>query len=173
MKTSILAAAAAILLATAGQAFAHDFTHGDLTIEHPHARVIIPSRPAAAFFTVRNKGEADRLLEASSPAFARVELHGHVMKDGVVRMFKKDGVEVPAGGAAPLQSGGDHVMLFDPARPLKVGDSFPLTLTFEKGGAVEVMVKVEPLQATGGHGADKMDPGKMDHGKMDHGGHKH
>ncbi|MEZ5862209.1 MAG: hypothetical protein R3D28_25105 [Geminicoccaceae bacterium] len=36
-------------------------------------------------------------------------------------------------------------MLFELGAPLVEGDSFPLTLTLEKAGAVEVEVTVEPV----------------------------
>lgn len=150
MKTVLSALAAAALACLATTATAHDFTHGDLKIDHPYARMVIPSRPAAAFFTVHNKGDADRLVSAASPAYARVELHSHEMKDGVVKMFQVDGVDVPAGGMAELKSGGHHVMLFEPTQKLKIGDSFPLTLHFAKAGMVEVVVKIEPLKNSGG-----------------------
>ena len=169
---SLLAAASAVLL-SAGLA-----TAGDITVENAKARVIVPTNPAAAYFTIKNAGAADKLVGVSTPAFARAELHTHKMEGDVARMLKIEALEVPAKGEAALKSGGDHVMLFEAAKPLKVGDSFPLTLTFEKAGAVEIEVTVAPLKETMDHSAH----GKGHEGhhgghhnagdkKMDHSGH--
>ncbi|MEM9724054.1 MAG: copper chaperone PCu(A)C [Pseudomonadota bacterium] len=132
-------------LAGPGVAVAHEFDAGDLHIDHPYARVIIPSRPAAAYFTIENKGADDRLLGASTPAFGRVELHTHEASNGVVRMRKVPHINVTSDEGAQLQPGGDHVMLFDMVEPLQVGDKFPMTLRFERAGEVDVVVHVEPI----------------------------
>lgn len=163
MKRFLIAAIAALLVspALAGEHDGMDHkgmdamadpapaTVGALTVSAPKARVTIPSRPAAAYFSVANAGGADRLVAASSPAFGRVELHTHLHQDGVMKMMKVEAIDVPAEGEAALAPGGDHVMLFDAVEPLKIGDSFPLTLTFEKAGDVEIMVPVKPIQPAG------------------------
>ncbi len=60
------------------------------------------------------------------------------------------GVPVLAAQGLELKPGGPlHVMLTDLKQPLKAGDSFPLTLTFEKAGLRDVIVKVERLGAMG------------------------
>lgn len=48
----------------------------------------------------------------------------------------------PAGGAVAFKPGGLHVMLMDLERDLKPGDTFSLTLKFEKAGARSVQVTV-------------------------------
>lgn len=152
---------------------AHEFKKGSLMIDHPFARANIPERPAAAYAKIMNSGnEDDRLIAASSPAAGRVELHTHLMENGIARMRPVEAIEVPAGGAAELKPGGNHIMLFDLAEPLKKGDKFPLTLTFEKAGAVEVTVNVEALAGNGHkhgdhsqHGEDKKHGDHGDHGK--------
>ena len=162
MRLSFIAAAAAFLFASMGAASAHQTQAGDLTIEHPHARIVIPSRPGAAYFIVHNKGAADELVRAATPAFGRVELHTHKMEGETMRMIEVEKIAVPAAGKAELKSGGDHVMLFEPTGELKVGDSFPMVLTFAKQGDVEITVVVAPLEKSGG----------MDHsGHKDHSGH--
>ena len=56
-------------------AIAHDYTLGNLRIEHPYARPTPPgARTAGAYFTVRNAGKAaDRLLQVFSPVAQTVE----------------------------------------------------------------------------------------------------
>ena len=84
----------------------------------------------------------DRLLSASAPIAKAVELH-HMQMDGdVMRMRPVDGIVVAAGRTVELKPGGLHVMFVGLNKTLKAGDSFPLTLRFEKGGDVKVDMKV-------------------------------
>jgi len=46
-----------------------------------------------------------------------------------------------------FQPGGNHVMLMQVKKPLRKGDSFPMTLIFEKAGDVQIRVTVEPIGA--------------------------
>jgi periplasmic copper chaperone A len=161
------ALSAALLFAAAPGAFAHDFTLGALKIDHPWARASAgPARNGAAFFAVENSGRADRLVAASGDVAQRVELHVHRMEGNVMQMRQVEAVEVPAGGTAILQPGGFHVMLIGLEQPLKEGDRFPLTLTFEQAGEITVEVKVEAVASMGPHGAGH---GAGGHGGMQHG----
>lgn len=139
-----LAAALAASLAGVAPAAAN----GPLTVEDARARILLPSRPGAAWLTIRNAGGEDRLVGAESPAAERVELHTHIHEDGVMAMRKVEAIDVPAGGEAALEPGGDHLMLFGLKGGLKTGDRFLLTLVFEKAGAVTVEVRVAPLAET-------------------------
>jgi copper(I)-binding protein len=124
---------------------AHEFTIAELHIDHPWSRALPPNAPAgAAYFVISNKGAApDTLVSASSPIADKAELHTHVMLGEVMSMQKVDSVGIAEGGEAVFAPGGNHVMLFGLKQPLVAGESFPLTLVFEKAGAVEVQVKVE------------------------------
>ena len=59
-------------------------------------------------------------------------------------------IEIPPGAATGLEPGGIHVMLMGLTGPLVEGESFSLTLTFERAGPVEVTVPI--LSATARHG---------------------
>jgi len=61
----------------------------------------------------------------------------------VMRMREVDAIELPAGETTALQPGGLHIMLLELESPLVEGDTFPLTLTLEGAGAVELEVQVE------------------------------
>jgi periplasmic copper chaperone A len=60
----------------------------------------------------------------------------------VMQMQEVDRIDLPAGTAVALAPGGYHVMLLDLVKPLELGDTFTLTLTFEKAGTREVTVTV-------------------------------
>lgn len=139
-KTLLLAA----LLGTSLLANAHDYRVGELQIEHPWSRAMPPVAPtAAAYFVVHNQGlEADRLLSVQTPVAAKAEMHEHMHADGLMKMQQVQNVAIPAGGAVKFEPMGYHVMLFGLQQQAKEGERFPLTLTFEKAGKVEVQVVV-------------------------------
>lgn len=115
----------------------------------------------AGFLTLRNPGDtADRLVSASSPAAAKVELHTHSNEGGVMKMRAVEGgLDLPAKGSVTLAPGGYHLMLMGLKAPLAEGQHVPVTLVFEKAGPVETMLMV------GGAGA-KDAPAMHDHQHM-------
>jgi copper(I)-binding protein len=143
----------ALFAVTALAAHAQGATQKSLTIEQPFARATAPAaKVAGAFMTIKNGGATpDRLLGAASPVAGVVELHEMTMDGNVMKMRAVPGIDVAAGGKAELKPGGYHVMLRDLKAPLVEGQSFPLTLRFEKAGTVEVKVQVEARGATVPH----------------------
>jgi copper(I)-binding protein len=151
--TTVLAAAA---LAFAGTASAHDYKAGSIRIAHPYATPSIAGAPhgAAYMATLENTGTApDRLLRASTPAAARVELHTMSLDGGVMRMREVEAIPLAAKETLKMRPGqGFHLMLMQLKAPLKVGDTFPLVLEFEKGGKVEMRVDVQqPRESSAAH----------------------
>jgi copper(I)-binding protein len=135
-------------------AIAHGSSKGDLVIEHPYATPSLAGSPNGAAYLrgVKNKGtQADRLLQASTPVAERVELHRMEMDAGVMRMREVGAIALPAGETTSLRHGGTyHLMLMNLKQPLKDGDRFDLTLTFERAGTQRVKVWVQtPRDASG------------------------
>lgn len=138
--------ATAMALVAAGAAFAHEYAAGPLRIAHPWTRPTAAGAPAAAgYMEIANTGRAaDRLVLASTPHAARVEIHQSSMEGSVMRMNAlPQGVEIPAGGAVSLSPGGLHLMLFGPRGAVAEGDRIPLTLVFAKAGKVTVELAAE------------------------------
>ena len=141
---SIFTLATTIFISTA--AFAHDYKAGEILLDHPYARATMPMQPAAgAYLTIENKGKsADRLIALASPAARNVELHTMSMEGNIMKMRAVPELELkPADKVVMKPGSGYHIMLMGLVQPLKAGDKFPLTLTFEKAGKVEVSVWVE------------------------------
>ena len=149
----------AALIAAATGVFAQGST---ITVEHPWARAT-PSgaKTGAAYMTLDNKtNAADRLTAASSDVAAKVQIHEMATVNGVMQMREiADGLPIPAGGSVALKPGSYHVMLIGLKKPLTTGETFPLTLVFEKAGKISVLVPVRAVGAMEGR------PGSM--GKMD------
>ena len=76
-----------------------------------------------------------------------MELHVFNVENGVYGMHPVHAIEVSPGAASTvLQPGGAHVMLEGLKQPLKVGETFPLSLTFKKAGQLRIEVRVESPQ---------------------------
>lgn len=106
------------------------------------ARATAPGQSSAAVYaTIRNRGDADRLVEVSSGVGAAM-LHRSDHQGGVARMRMLSEMAIPADGSVALAPGGTHVMLTGLGAPLAVGAEFPLTLRFAKAGQRSVTVAV-------------------------------
>jgi len=74
-----------------------------------------------------------------------------MMEGNVMKMRAIPGLDLPAGKAVKLDSGGYHVMLMDLKQELKAGSTVPVTLVVEgkdgKRESVEVKAQVRELGA--------------------------
>ncbi len=98
------------------------------------------------FATIVNpNSQADTLLAARSDAAPRVELHTMV-KDaqGNMKMQQVANIPLPPASTVELKPGSLHVMMFGLSRELKAGDTFDVTLKYEKAGEQTVKVSVRP-----------------------------
>ncbi len=150
MRNILLLASTLALLAPA--AFACEtWTVGDLSVTHAWSRATIGAdRPAVFYVEVTNKGSADdALIGIKTPIASMPMLHETVVTDGVASMPHAMSVGVPAGATTELTPGGFHGMLMGLTAALKEGDSFPVTLTFERAGDITVDVEVVSMRGTG------------------------
>lgn len=101
---------------------------------------------SAAYFVIVNGGDQpDALIGAASEVAERVELHETKMEGEVAKMQPVPRVEIPARGQVEFKPRGLHVMLIGLKRELKVGDTFTLTLRFERSGEIPVTVSVKEM----------------------------
>ena len=103
---------------------------------------------APAYFTLMNHGDTvDRLVSLSTPVADKAEIHREAVTNGVMRMRPTGPLTLEPGEMITLKPGGFHVMLLGLKEPLKTGERLPLTLTFEKAGAmtVEATVTKSPM----------------------------
>jgi hypothetical protein len=88
------------------------------------------------------------------------------MANGVMKMRPLEkGLTIEPGKIVKLAPSGNHLMLMDLKNPLKLGDTLPITLEFEKAGKVQVSFDVQGIGAQGpaGGGMDmKKMPGHSD-----------
>jgi periplasmic copper chaperone A len=140
----LIAVAAFLSIATA--AFAQT---GQLEISNAWARATpAKAENGVAYLTIRSP-TSDRLVSVSSPVAKKAELHTMSMEGMVMKMRPLASLDIPAGQPVTLKPSGEHIMLLGLSGQLREGQSFPLTLTFEKAGAREVTVAVEKPGAAG------------------------
>ncbi len=141
MKKHILALIASITLAST--AFAQT------TVIEPWVRATVPQQTASGAFLQLRSPDAAKLVAVSSPVANSVQLHKMEMTGQMMKMREVDSIELPAGQAVNLASGGLHIMLFGLKRQLKEGESVPLSLVIErkagKRETIAVNAPVKPL----------------------------
>ncbi len=157
MRTILMSLSVLALVACGGE-----HTHPSDGVEISNARINPPlpgQSTGVAFMELVNYGDGDRLISISSSASDRIELHTHLNEDGVMKMRRVDGVDLPHDEPVSLKPGSFHVMMFD--ADLAVGDEVVLTLDFENADDLTV---VAPVVLRG-----EMPGGDKDHGS--HSGH--
>jgi copper(I)-binding protein len=112
------------------------------------ARAVAPGQTnSAAFMELTNEGRDDHaLVAAESNACRAVELHTHLVEDGMMKMRPVDRIELRAGGVTRLEPGGLHVMLIGLERALSAGDEVGITLVFEDGSRKRVTAPVRGVR---------------------------
>jgi copper(I)-binding protein len=151
MRFFLTLACVGMLIAAACPAFAQATGSPSIEVEKPWARATpAGAQTGAAYMTLDNKsGSADRLTGASSDVAATLQIHEMAVVNGVMQMRQLvEGLPIPAGGTVELKPGSYHIMLLRLKKPLTAGETFPLTLTFEKAGNISVAIPVQALSAT-------------------------
>lgn len=106
------------------------------------------SQNGVAYLTIVNHGNKENLLlSADSPVAERVEIHTQEMQGDIVRMKKLESLPVPGASSVSMESGGLHLMLMQLRRPLKEGETFPLTLQWQDGQEQKIQVPVRSMHA--------------------------
>ncbi|TAL82951.1 MAG: copper chaperone PCu(A)C [Beijerinckiaceae bacterium] len=102
-----------------------------LSVKDGWMRTIIPSRPAAGYFTLSNTTDKQQVLVgAESPACGMLMLHQSQHKSGMEHMAMVKSVVVPAHGKVTFAPGGYHLMCTSPTKELVKGHNVPVTLHF-------------------------------------------
>ena len=115
------------------------------------------------YLTIANTGEEDdALVGAETDRAERVEIHEMIMHDGTARMQPVDGpLPIPAGETVMLEPAGTHLMLVNLTVDNRAGDSYDVTLEFERAGEVTLQVPVK-LDAESEPAFDTVQAGDLD-----------
>lgn len=126
--------------------------HPDVVVSQAWSRATPKgAKVAGGYLTIENRGAApDRLLSASSPAAAKVEIHQMAIQDGIMTMRPlAEGLTIPPDATVTLAPGGEHIMFVGLAAPFEEGQRVPVTLTFQRSGKIETTFDVGSVGAKG------------------------
>ena len=119
-----------------------------LEVENAWARDTVGSTANAAVFMTISSPTPDRLIGASTPVAKKTDLMTMVGGGSAMEMKYLKAIDIPAGTAVSLNPSGLHVWLAELNEPLMAGQTFPLTLQFEKAGERRVTVStIRPAEA--------------------------
>lgn len=131
-----------------GPAPAQSPDQNPLVVDHPWARATPRgAKTGVVYLSLVNNGSGDRLLEATTPVAQKVQFHSASEEAGVSRMHEMQSIEIAPGAKIIFTPGGLHIMLVGLKQPLQQGQTFPMTLTFEKAGTREVTVPIANVGA--------------------------
>jgi len=118
----------------------------DIKITNAYAYPVAEGGSTGAVFmtlTYTPTEPADQLILAETPVAGWVEIHATVIEKDIMQMRPIGVFRLPPTGTAELKPGGVHLMLMGMKQPLNGGDTFPVTLTFEKAGTMTLDVPVK------------------------------
>jgi hypothetical protein len=135
------------------------WAHAQVTIEEPWIRATAPGQTVAGGYMKLRSANLSALVGVTTPLTARAQIHEMSMDAGVMKMRPVPKIDLPAGKTVELKPGGYHLMLMNLERPLRDGETVPITLVFEgpdkKRERIEVNARVRDVRA-GMHGSKDM-----------------
>lgn len=158
LSTTLLVVALGGLLAACGGSS----DDNSVTVSDVWTRVTAPGATTGAVYATIDSPDDNKLVGAGVPAevAGKTEIHETTGGEGgdsmsgdqagdsmpsdegaagsMMGMKPVSSIALPAGEKVALEPGGYHIMLLELAKPIKDGDSIPVTLEFENGDPVEV-----------------------------------
>jgi len=136
----------------------------NILIVNGYVRATIPGTSiSSAYMEIENKSaETITLISINSKASPRIEIHQHTMLDGMMRMRKRDTINIKPKERVKLQPSGLHLMLFNVENPLKAQESIELIFNFSNKNSIAMQLPVySPVQEK--KAAQKMSPKMHEH----------
>ena len=142
MKHTAVLLLAMLLAGAVGAAEADIRVHQPWIAEGPPGAQVL-----AGYLVLENTSDRPRhLMRVKSPDFQSAMLHRTVMEDGMARMIHQDRLTLEPGTSLELIPGGYHLMLMQPSRGLKVGDTVVLILEFDDAEILQVDAQVRRVE---------------------------
>ncbi|WP_165383924.1 copper chaperone PCu(A)C [Pseudidiomarina tainanensis] len=120
----------------------------EVEISNPWVKESIPgTENGAGYFTITNTGSSViSIVGATTAASRAVEVHQHVMRDGMMRMRRVPELTLEPSATVVFQPGGYHLMLFGVKNAFKPGDQVEFTLQFSDGDSVSFDAEVRSIR---------------------------
>ncbi len=105
------------------------------------------SKVMVAYMTVKNTGSNDiEIIRAESDLYSSIEFHETIHEDDMARMIRHDSLKISANNKLELKRGGPHLMLFNPTKRLKAGDTVNIKFTTKNNTTKTISVAVKKVQ---------------------------
>lgn len=119
-----------------------------ITVTSPWVRATVPAQSSTGAFMTLTSARDARLVSVSAAIAGEAQIHQMEMRGDMMKMQQVDGIDLPAGRAVSLASGGYHVMLMMLKRQAREGERIALSLVVQYKDGKRETVKVEaPVQA--------------------------
>lgn len=134
MKRSALLLALTVLASVA---------HAQVTVDKAWVRTTVAQQTTTGAFMTITSAQGGKLVSATSPVAAAVEVHEMKMDGNVMKMRPVDALPLPAGKPVELKAGAYHMMLTGLKAPVKFGDVVPIRLVIEDAAGKRQTVEVK------------------------------
>ena len=134
MKKIALFATGALLAAAA--------VHAQVTVDKPWVRTTVAQQTTTGAFMTITSLQGGKLVSASSPIAASVEVHEMKMEGDLMKMRRVDALPLPAGQPVEFKPNGYHLMMTGLKAPVKAGDVVPIRLVVEDAAGKRQTVDV-------------------------------
>ncbi|MBJ7307567.1 MAG: copper chaperone PCu(A)C [Acidimicrobiia bacterium] len=147
-------------------AFIRPFTSPEPTLLFRSELVGAANDPTGAYFLLQNAGGSDTLLGASTPAATSVVLQiidpttttstpESAATGGTYMTVER--IDIPGFTDMKFVAGGNQLLLRGLISPLIIGQKIPITLQFDRAGAITIEAEVQPYTVI----ADRMLPPRL------------
>ena len=112
-----------------------NMVRAELSISDAWIRNLPPTVPMrAGYLEIHNPGpKSVTIVDVSSETFARIEIHESIEQNGSMRMERVHNLTIAAGATVKLAPSGLHLMMMQPASPLKPGTIVEIALKLDDG----------------------------------------
>jgi copper(I)-binding protein len=126
----------------------HNVSKEQARIEHGVIRAYLPvAKSTTAYFDLTNTTSNPlTLTKATIEGIGRVEIHEHTHANGMMKMQQINVLNLAPQQTIKFETGGYHLMAFEPKKPLKVGEQRTLTLYFDNNQTATAQIKVISLK---------------------------
>ena len=146
-KNKVALVLAFALMILAPQVFGHK--DGGIVVKNAWVREAPPVSPVLAGYMVieNHTDKTSELTAVTSSAFQKIEIHKTVYKDGMASMEGQNSLPIGAEKSVELKPGGTHLMLINPVKPLKAGDTVNFLFVFSNGSKSIVSAPVKKARS--------------------------
>ena len=105
------------------------------------------SKVMVAYLSITNNTtEQIEIVRAESEVYSSIEFHETKHHNGIARMIRHSSLVIPAKSTATLRRGEKHLMLFNPRKHLKPGDSVSIKFTLSDNSTQSIDVNVRKAE---------------------------